>query len=373
LSKDSDVRPYVDGDEKELVKLLQFVFRGWPHLNLDCTDLEHWTWKYRDNPHEPSVIVVACEDDRIVGVNHSMAMKIKIGEGLCDSSYAADTAVHPDSRSRGVSKRLIEAGIEIRKEKGIKFTYFITRNPLLIKMNLKYYPLFPHPIANMVRIRDIDLHLRAIPVDNATLMKAGFQGLRLINQLANLARSRPPTSGLNVSEVKIFDDRVDEFWERVSDQYDFIVERRGEYLNWRYCDPRVGDNVIKMAEEDGKTIGYSVLRVNSYRQEYPIGYIVDLIALPGRLDAVHILAEDAVRFFDDRKVNIVNYQLVKGHPYESIMKSYGFLDSRVKIHVFYLVTGIDEEIRRLESAPAGRVHFSYGDIDSLPTGLLDYQ
>ena len=61
MSKDSDVRPYIDGDEKELVKLLQFVFRGWPHLNLNCTDLEHWTWKYRDNPNKPSVIVVARE------------------------------------------------------------------------------------------------------------------------------------------------------------------------------------------------------------------------------------------------------------------------------------------------------------------------
>jgi hypothetical protein len=57
------------------------------------------------------------------------------------------------------------------------------------------------------------------------------------------------------------------------------------------------------------------------------------------------------------------------HPNISILERYGFLNSRINIQLFcnYYVRGeAREEIR---SSSATNIHYSYGDIDSLPTRI----
>lgn len=127
--------------------------------------------------------------------------------------------------------------------------------------------------------------------------------------------------------------------------------------------------MVKQAEEDGRIIGYMVLTINRYRPEYPVGFIVDLLTLPDRSDAANALVDDAILYFDENDVNIVNYMVVKGHLYEKILKRHGFLDSRIKIYLFYLASGMEDEIDELERSPSSEVHFSYGDIDSLPVSM----
>ena len=116
-----------------------------------------------------------------------------------------------------------------------------------------------------------------------------------------------------IEEVKCIDERIEMFWNGIKDHYSFIVNRSKEDLNWRYCDPRAGCFVVKQAEEGGRILGYSALRVNRYREDYPVGFIVDLLTLPNRLDVADALVKDAVRYFDDENINIVNYQVVKNH------------------------------------------------------------
>ncbi|HUV34762.1 MAG TPA: hypothetical protein VMW22_07495, partial [Candidatus Desulfaltia sp.] len=153
----------------------------------------------------------------------------------------------------------------------------------------------------------------------------------------------------------------------VSVDHDFICDRSADYLNWRYCDPRAGDFIAMMAEgDDGELLGYSVLRVNRYLESYPVGYIVDLLGRPGRSDVVEALAADSLEYFDTNDVNIVNCLVAKGHPHETALKKLGFVDSRVKIRIF-----IDEYEKKglfngIVGSPPSRIHFSWGDHDSLP-------
>jgi len=50
MKKNFIVRPYCSGDEEKLVQLLQLVFNGWPRFDINCTSLDHWKWKYENNP-----------------------------------------------------------------------------------------------------------------------------------------------------------------------------------------------------------------------------------------------------------------------------------------------------------------------------------
>ncbi len=119
-------------------------------------------------------------------------------------------------------------------------------------------------------------------------------------------------------------------------------------------------------------MGYSVLRINRYRRNYPVGFIVDLLTLPDRMDAANALAADAVQFFDYSDINIVNYQVVKGHPYEGVLKRHGFVDSRIKAHVFILPLQDDTLLDKVKQTPASKVLISWGDHDVLPVTMPSY-
>ena len=95
---------------------------------------------------------------------------------------------------------------------------------------------------------------------------------------------------LRIRTAERFDARADEFFEEAAKPFDFIVTRRHDYLNWRYCDPRAGRYEVLLAEQDDTLIGYAVTRVQNDR-----GYLVDLLARPERLDAVDALVTEAVR------------------------------------------------------------------------------
>ena len=286
MKKDYSVRPYQLGDEEDIVQLLQQVFDGWPSLDLDCSSLDHWRWKYEDNPLKKIIIVVSEAVDGVIGFIHGIPRKIKLGDMIHLCSFGSDVAVHPDFRRMGVHNKMLKLGRDVMKEAGVEFTYFTSGNPILIKSYSKSYSNVTNTIHNLIRIQDVDLQLRMMPVKSYWMMKLGFHTVKFLNDIRNAFNgSKLADHDIHVHKIHSFDARIDIFWEKISDQYNFIIERRKDYLNWRYCDPRAGAFVIKQAEDTGGSIlGYCVLRINRYIQDYPIGYLVDLLTLPDRMD-----------------------------------------------------------------------------------------
>jgi len=54
------------------------------------------------------------------------------------------------------------------------------------------------------------------------------------------------------------------------------------------------------------------------------------------------------------------------------MKRHGFLDSRIKLHLFYRSYGKEDEIGKLKTVSVDKIHFAYGDIDSLLVEMPRY-
>ena len=70
------IEEYDNGSD--VVELLSLVFHGWPDYNIDCAPLEHWKWKYLENPIHRGFISVCKADDKVVGCFHTIPMNIKI-------------------------------------------------------------------------------------------------------------------------------------------------------------------------------------------------------------------------------------------------------------------------------------------------------
>jgi hypothetical protein len=57
-----------------------------------------------------------------------------------------------------------------------------------------------------------------------------------------------------------------------------------------------------------------------------VGWIVDLLVKPDRMDVAQILVENALAHFESQNINVVRYWVIKGSPYEEVMKKCLFLD-----------------------------------------------
>ena len=373
--RDYSIRPYKPNDEYEIVELLKLVFDGWPKADLKSSPVDHWRWKYLDNPFKTNFISVCVYDGKIVGASHLLPLKIKIGSNILPSTFGADSVVHPDHRRMGIYKSIREIRFKLAGKAGFKINYTATSNPVLIRYHDKNRrPRFPHTITNFVRIKNLNLQLQMMPVGKAWLVKLGYCAVKLMNDIKNaIRRPKPAEHGMSIHEISHFDDGIELFWQEVADHHDFIVERHGDYLNWRYCDLRAGEYVVNQVEDaENRVLGFCVLRINRHREDYPVGYVVDLLTLPDRLDVADVLVARAVRYFDDHEINIVNALIVKNHPHGRVFTRYGFLDSRIRLNIYYNLLDEVDYLKRIETSPPERIHFSYGDLDSLPTEMPQY-
>lgn len=363
-------RPYQKGDEESIVNLLTEVFNGWPNFSIECSSLDHWRWKYLDNPFRKSYVSLALLGTEVIGVNHSFPIKVKIGEDVFRGSFGSDLAVHPDHRGKGISTQLQRMKRQL-KDRTAMFSLYVSSNPIVVEREDETrIPPFPNVLLNLVRIRDIDKHLKIAPENNDWLIKIGFNVLKLINLLRNRNKiqTRKEETKIKLEKVMLFDGRIDAFWEEVKKHYTFIIERNKTYLNWRYFDSRSGEYTIVLASSpEGEITGYIVTTINRKNRDYPVGYIVDLLAIPENKAVVDKLIKKAVEHFDEKEVNLVNVLLFRDHPFEKIFQKNGFLNSRKKIHLFAGIKFDEEMSKKLRQLNQREIHFAYGDIDSLPS------
>jgi GNAT superfamily N-acetyltransferase len=357
---------YEQGDESGIVELLDLVFDGWPKFDLIRSKLDHWFWKYQENYIDYKLAVVTKIGDRIIGCGHSVPQEIKIKDNVHLFCLGGDVAVHPDFRRLGIRNRNLELSTKLRRESGSAFILAITGNPIVIDMfeRSKDFHRLPIELTHYVYIKDIDLHLKMNPIEDAWIQKIGFQVLKNISGLKQRFSSpEEDVSDLVVKEVSEFDERIEEFWLAVQNAYDLIVVNNKKYLNWRYCDPRAGDFKIFVAEEMEKILGFTVLRINRYREDYPVGLIVELISIPGRPEVVDALLDKAVDFFQENNVNIINFLAVKGYKHHDLLTKNGFLDSRRNHFIYNSPLQDIDYLKDVAESPTDRIHLSWGILD----------
>jgi hypothetical protein len=358
-----DVRVYRPGDEQKIVELLELVFKGWPKFDLPCSPVEHWVWKFQDNLRKTKMVLVAESGDDVIGCNHAIFEMVKVGRETLLCRQGVDSAVRPDFRGMGVYTKMSELKAKLDSEIDLGLHYAISTNPIIVKHSGDDHPSFPHSVADLTRIRDIDLHMAKNDVEQALIKKYGYLTVRAMNTFNRKAALPRKGPGFEVSNLDRFGEETDVFWGKIKDSYSFIAERSSSYLNWRFRDPRGGRYIVKQAVDGEGLVGYVVSRINSYRADYPVGYIVDLCTLPGRLDAADALLSDSVDYLDGQGINVINSWMVKGHPYERVLKRHGFLETRKVVSVSATPGNLGEEFKNFSNAPADRLLFQYGDSD----------
>jgi hypothetical protein len=167
---------------------------------------------------------------------------------------------------------------------------------------------------------------------------------------------------IKISEITSFDHRINEFWDKVKEEYDFIFEKSQSYLNWRYCDPRGGKYFVRIVEKDETIVGYIVYSAR-LKKEYPFGYIIELLTLSGYDYVKDILLKEALSYFAENNVNFIQTIMVSGHSNEKIFNKYLFLKG-APLFLTYSNEYTDEKLMNWSPMVPERIHFCYGDYDT---------
>ena len=363
MSNEYHIRLYEKNDEEKIAKLLDKVFNGWPRFDLPCSLVEHWRWKYTSTIFK-NPIAVCLYDDEIVACDHEQLRKVKIGNDLELCSNGCDSAVHPDHRRKGLYTKTHSIKEEALSQFGIGMSYSVTNNKILIENSKKNnIPTFPNKLKLYMRINDVEKHVfQNESLRNQFIKKQGYKILSKVSTITNKFNNQK-LDDYYIEKINQFDDKVDVFLNKISPHYNFIILRDKEYLNWRYCDQRGGEYLVNQIKENNEVLGYNILRINKRNPKNPLGYIIDQVALPHRLDIIEALTQYAVEYFDSMEINDVSVWLVNNHPYEKIYKKIGFIDVRSDPYLTVIPFKNNASMKQFTDSPADKLHFQIGDCD----------
>jgi hypothetical protein len=354
-----NIRLYQPGDDENIVKLLQKTFPKWDNFP---DPLNVWRWKYLNMPLR-SIVVVAVMDDKIVGCDHSIIFNAKIGSESTVICYTDDVAVDIDFRKLGIWSKMSHYKDEMNNT--TNYEYATTINPIVKNSWIRRgFIAFPFTVTRMVRIKDVNLHLRMRPMENSLLVKWGYSGLKLLNLIMHYSSSLVDyRDNFKIVEITKFDDSIDTFWDKIKDDYNFILEKKHIYLNWRYFDPRGTHHLIMQVMYGGEILGFAAIAIRE-EGKYAEGYIEDLITLPKRLDVADALLDHICKHFDMLGINSVYYQVVEKHPYQNLSNKYGFINSQSKPNIYLKnkrASTLSDWDQFLRKTSPSQVYFDYAE------------
>jgi len=362
--------------QAEVLELLRVAFNGGPGwFSLPVAPADHLQWKLLDFPHHVTAYVME-HQDRIIGFaarpHRHWLVRGQHRVGL----DGVELALHPDFQGRGLlsSRRSV-----VFEGDQSDFSLSFSSHPSSLHSRAARGG---RPVANtldnLVRPLNVWRYVKpraAVDARSRTRMaiEARSQGrprplmVRRMGWWARMLRSKmqhpvtrtgKPT--WTIRAIDRFDDRIERFFEQAATSFDLIQIRDAQFLNWRYVDGRGGPFTVRVAEEGGQILGYAVIRASD-----TVADIADLLALPGRLDVVHSLVDDAVQIARAAKAPALKTWMVQSHPYHELLRRHLFLPVRNIVSPGYTVNKIaPSEIEFLDE-PGARIHLMIGDSDHI--------
>lgn len=115
------IREATDRDMPEILEVLKAALGETPLLRRTP---ELFRWKHYNNPFGRSIVLVATEKARVVGVRAFMKWELTTPLGHAVRCVrAVDTATHPDFERRGIFRELTESAVEVATGQGVQLIF----------------------------------------------------------------------------------------------------------------------------------------------------------------------------------------------------------------------------------------------------------
>lgn len=261
-AKDFIIRPYQPGDETAINDMFNEVF----HQN---RSLEHWYWKYRDNPYGSHKIALAFAPDGTLAAHYG--------------GYPVKLFFCSDKRIQEFTAYQLGDKMTRKAFRGVGFG----KNSLLtltfreFQKNFGKDAFFGYGFGTHHSLRFGLLFLNYVDIEPVTFWKVSVKKLMTNLKLPLLRRI---FSIRKVMEVITPDRLWDDFFFDIAPSYRFLVKRDSEYLKWRYLGRPDKRHLVLYVMKMGRFSGWSVFHRDGNRLIWG-----DALFKPDDIDSVRVL------------------------------------------------------------------------------------
>ncbi|WP_051205228.1 GNAT family N-acetyltransferase [Salinimicrobium xinjiangense] len=111
-----------EATEKDIPEIVEVLKASLGEDQLELSE-EVWRYKHINNPFGKSIVLLAEENKKIIGVRALMRWQWQKEEKVFSALRAVDTATHPEHQGKGIFKKLTLQAVEIAKKEGVHFIF----------------------------------------------------------------------------------------------------------------------------------------------------------------------------------------------------------------------------------------------------------
>lgn len=315
------IRPYIKGDETLIMDLdkRELPSRWNPRT------IKNWQWKFTNqNPAGKSFVWVAENQGELIAHFAAVPYRLKVFDIEILGSHSIGSLVDKRYQNRGLIKFV-----------GDRMFEDLVASKVLVTWG------FPNH--------------RAHEIQKVFL---GYKDLILFNNWLIEGQKIKIQDVIGFKEIKEFDKSFDQFWEFCKNDYDILIKRNSNYLNWRYLQ-RPDQRYFPHALIENKELkGYVVLKIF---QEVNLlrGHIVDIFAAKEDSLTLSKLINGALGFFKRHSVHEVTSWIWGNSLVEDIFIKKGFNRQGLKKPLILRIN-LDFKYNR-EIAENSHWYFAMGD------------
>ena len=234
-----------------------------------------------------------------------MIEPLRVGERDQRVGWSVDTYVRPEYRGRGLGRALQEANQQAHP---VFMSLRMSPANARIKAAIGGTSLAPLHVLQLRLGTEASELLRRLrrtsPALSGALAAARLAPLAARTCTAafrtawRLRRGRRPdrAEDIEFQPVDCFGADADAFWQAVSGQYQLLVRRDADYLNWKFVRQPHVRHVRFVIRQGGQPCGHLILR-RCTPPEPNVGLIVDLFAVPTAAEVIRAATAFAVEWF----------------------------------------------------------------------------
>jgi hypothetical protein len=172
----------------------------------------------------------------------------------------------------------------------------------------------------------------------------------------HMAGSFKLQNNYNLKKIKYFDDKINDFFEKIAPKFAFIGERSKKFLNWRYVWCPIKKYDLYIIETDNCIAGYLVLRVGSGK-----GAIVDILVDPDHKELLDFSIDKATKILRTQNVESISCLASDRRLINSLLYS-GF-NKKLKIDLYAKYKNSDDKKFKKILTKKNAWFFTIGDGD----------
>ncbi len=306
------------------------------HFFRDDRSLKQWRWCFLPKEDNQNTIpfVVVDDDDRIVGTQAFIPIRLVDERGVFPTVKSEETLVHPDLRGQGYFEKMYTVMFDYMKTRDYHCIWgFTAAIKALIKIGFLvpvgtsqlFLPFSASAVTVAVGSQvtsnnaGIGSKIKAIGYKLASLLAAKYASFKSCR-----ARKRVSASAAtNRIELKTLDKPPDDagtISKRFVRQWGGVtIYRDAAYLQWRLFENPFARSIFRAAYCDNQLIGWCAFTIG----DDGMGYLVDIMVTHEESDitgtAVSLLLQDAVDTLRAMGASGVRGWKVNNHPFDNLI------------------------------------------------------